>query len=122
MGVHVGEAQQRGEDFFGPPLNECARIMAAGHGGQILVSERVAELLGDAWELDDLGCHGLRDLDGQWRLYQVQVPGRAADYPPLRTLVTRRTTLPSRPTSLLGRDALISLDTPTNDVMASLRR
>ena len=66
MGMHAGEAQPRGGDYFGPPVNRAARIMAAGHGGQVLLSALAAELAGerlpDGRALRDLGDHRLKDL------------------------------------------------------------
>src|ERR1700759_5113046 len=61
MGIATGEAQLRGDDYFGAVLNRAARMMAAGHGGQVLVDAATAELLSDA-VLRDLGTHRLRDI------------------------------------------------------------
>ena len=106
MGVHLGVAQRRGEGWYGAPLNEAARMMAAAHGGQIVVSAQVAERL-PGTNLVDLGEHRLRDLDGVRRLLQVPVPGRRNDFPPLRSMVGYVTTLPAQRTPLIGRDELI---------------
>ncbi len=70
MGVHTGEAQERDGDYFGPALNRAARLMSAGHGGQILVSAATAWLV-DAVELVDLGEHRLKDLSATERVFQV---------------------------------------------------
>ncbi len=106
IGVHVGAAQRRGDGWYGPPLNEAARIMASAHGGQIVVSEAVADRLSGI-ELIDLGAHRLRDLSGSRRLFQVSVPGLGKDFPPLRSMSGFVTTLPAQRTSLIGRDELI---------------
>lgn len=63
MGIHSGSAEQRDDDYFGPTLNQAARLMAAGHGGQVLMSETTRSLLDpDAWALRDLGRHRLKDI------------------------------------------------------------
>jgi class 3 adenylate cyclase len=74
MGVATGEAQERDGDYFGPALNRVARVMGAGHGGQILVADSTAALV-DGAELLDLGEHRLRDLLGATRLFQVRGEG-----------------------------------------------
>jgi class 3 adenylate cyclase len=106
MAVHLGAAQRRGESWYGPPLNETARMTAVAHGGQIVVSEDVAALLSDV-ALVDLGEHRLRDLDGTRRLFQVSVPGLATDFPSLRSMGSFVTTLPAQRTALIGRDDFI---------------
>ena len=74
MGLHTGQAEERGGDYFGSTLNRAARVMAAGHGGQILVSQSTAGLCDDV-ELVDLGKRRLKDLSGATRLFQVCGPG-----------------------------------------------
>ena len=64
MGIATGEAEQRGDDYFGPVLNRAARVMAAGHGGQILVAASTAALV-TREGLVDLGEHRLRDQIGR---------------------------------------------------------
>jgi predicted ATPase/class 3 adenylate cyclase len=109
MGVHVGEAQRRGGDFYGPPVNRTARIMAAGHGGQVLLSELAAQLtrqrLPEDAGLRDLGDHRLKDLFQPERLYQLVHPRLAADFPPLATLEHRPNNLPTQTSEFLGREA-----------------
>jgi predicted ATPase/class 3 adenylate cyclase len=106
IAVHLGVAQRRGNGWYGAPLNETARMMAAGHGGQIVVSEPLAaELAGRG--LLDLGEHRLRDLDGMRRLYQVTAPELPEEFPSLRSLGRYVTTLPPQRTALIGRDTLI---------------
>ena len=84
MAVHTGEAEERQGDYFGPPLNRAARVMAAGHGGQILVTATSAALV-DGIDLLDLGEHRLRDLSGVERLFEV----RAASGDVARQIVLR---------------------------------
>ena len=97
MGVHTGEATRTEEGYVGMDVHRAARICAAGHGGQIVVSEATRALL-DGPELRDLGEHRLKDLSEPQRLYQL---GRA-DFPPLRTL--HQTNLPVPATPFLGRE------------------
>jgi predicted ATPase len=108
MAIHSGTAEVRDGDYFGPALNRSARILAIGHGGQVLVSAMTAVLMGDRLsadvELRDLGSHRLRDLDRPEQVFQVSVADLARDYPPLRSLSTRRTNLPVQLTSFVGRE------------------
>ncbi|MDX2379218.1 MAG: adenylate/guanylate cyclase domain-containing protein, partial [Acidimicrobiia bacterium] len=104
MGLHTGEADERDGDFFGPTLNRCARIMDAGHGGQILCSAATWELISGVGDIEglDLGEHRLRGLDRDERIHQIG----SAEFPTLRSS-TRTTSLPVVLTSLVGRDGLI---------------
>jgi len=90
MALHSGTCQERDGDYFGPAVNRAARLMAIGHGGQVLVSGSTAELLGDAGvaglSLRDLGLHRLRDLGRPEHVFQLVAPGIAADFAPLRSL------------------------------------
>ena len=113
MGLHAGAAQPRGGDFYGPPVNRAARIMAAGHGGQVLLSAHVAELAGDRLPagagLRDLGDHRLKDLSQPERIFQLVHPGLASDFPPLATLSRRPNNLPTQTSEFLGREAQLSV-------------
>lgn len=80
MGLATGEAERRDDDYFGPSLNRAARIMAAGHGGQILVAGSTAALV-EGVDLIDLGEHRLKDLSEPVAIYQVVAPGLLADLP-----------------------------------------
>ncbi len=108
MTVHVGDVAVRDDDYFGPPLNRCARMMNAGHGGQILVSsataDRVRDRLDDGVSLVDLGEHGLRDLSRAERIFEVRAVGLASGFPPLRSLGRFRHNLPVQVTTFVGRD------------------
>ena len=74
MGIATGEAELRGSDYFGAVLNRAARVMAAGHGGQILVAESTAVLLSGV-DLVDLGPRRLRDVPTAVGVFQVRAPG-----------------------------------------------
>jgi peptide/nickel transport system substrate-binding protein len=89
MGLHTGEPAMGGERYVGLGVHRAARICAAGHGGQILVSQTTRELLRDDpiadVSLRDLGEHRLKDMDEAERLYQVVAPGLGEEFPPLKT-------------------------------------
>lgn len=102
MGLHCGAAQERGGDYFGSVVNRAARLMSAGHGGQILASAAVMSLV-ELDEVVDLGEHRLQDLTAAERLWQV---GRG-EFPPPRTLDVARTNLPVERTALVGREVEI---------------
>jgi predicted ATPase/class 3 adenylate cyclase len=103
MGIHLGDAQRRDDNYYGPVVNEAARVMAAAHAGQIVASDAVVRFL-DGVPTTPLGDHRLRDLDGTWTLHQVDVPGQPNRHPPLRTLDRHRSTLPLQRSSLVGRE------------------
>ena len=98
IGVHTGEAELRNADYFGPTMNRTARVMDAGHGGQILVSSSTAALAG-AIELTDLGDHHLKGLASPERLYQVGI----RHFPPLRVARQRVGNIPMELTTFIGR-------------------
>ena len=108
MGLHAGEALVRGDKYVGVAVHRAARIAGAAHGGQVLVSEAIYQLVADE-DLDgvsfrDLGDHRLKDLSEPQRLHQLLVEGLRSDFPPPRTLENRPTNLPVQPTVLIGRD------------------
>lgn len=105
MGIHTGIANERDGDYFGPVLNRAARIMSAGHGGQILVSSFTAEavrLEGGA-VLHDLGTHHLKDLDEPEHVFEIRHPELPVIDRPIRTVDVRRHNLPDYLTSFVGR-------------------
>jgi predicted ATPase len=108
MGLHSGEAHLAGDDYGGFEVNRAARIAAAGHGGQIIISEPTRLLadpsLSSEVTVRDLGMHVLRDVPVPERLFQVDIPGLQATFPPLRTGRPSTGNLPIRLTSFLGRD------------------
>ena len=103
IGVHTGEANERDGDYFGPAVNRAARIMAAGHGGQVVVSAATAALVNDV-VLVDLGEHRLKDVPGALRLFQLGDD----EFPALRSLAAARVNLPAERTELFGRDAEVA--------------
>jgi predicted ATPase/class 3 adenylate cyclase len=107
MGLHTGEGRRGGDDYLGIDVNRAARIAAAGHGGQVLVSEAtralVADALPDSVSLRDLGGHRLKDFDEPQHLYQLVIDGLPADFPSPKSLETP-TNLPPQLTSFVGRD------------------
>ena len=105
IGLHTGEGRLGGDDYVGVDVNRAARIMDAGHGGQVLMSD-TTRAVADTPDLEfqDLGTHLLKDLDRPQQLFQVMVPGLPAEFPPLRTRNARSNNLPATSTSLIGRD------------------
>jgi len=108
MAVHTGVVEVRAGDYWGPPLNRVARLLAAGHGGQILLSAATQELvrdrLPDGVQLRDLGAHRLRDLVRPEQIFQVTAPDLPAEFPALRTLDSVPHNLPLQLTSFIGRE------------------
>ena len=104
MGLATGEAELRGGDYFGAVLNRAARVMAAGHGGQILLTDSTAGLLSGV-DLIDLGPRRLRDLPTPIGVFQVRAEGLHTDFPPLRALDTSPGNLRAAATSFIGRES-----------------
>ena len=98
MGLHTGEPAVTDEGYVGIDVHRAARIAAAGHGGQILVSRSTRDLA-SVDELRDLGRHRLKDLTAPERIYQLE----DGDFPPLKTL--NATNLPVASNPLVGREA-----------------
>jgi predicted ATPase/class 3 adenylate cyclase len=99
IGLHTGETDERAKSYFGPAVNAAARIAAAGHGGQILLSEVTSALL-DRSDLPDLGTYRLDGDAAGHRIFQLG----DGEHPPLRTEDNRRGNLPLRLGRLIGRD------------------
>jgi predicted ATPase/class 3 adenylate cyclase len=114
MGLATGEAELRDGDYFGTVLNRAARVMAAGHGGQILVADSTAGLLNGV-DLLNLGPRRLRDVPNPITVYQLQALGLSEDFPPLRGVDSNPGNLRPATTSLIGRDVEVS------EVQAALR-
>jgi len=110
-GLHAGPGEARDGDFFGPEVNRAARIMAAAHGGQMLVSDAVAQALDGVLPagvgLRDLGRARLKDLARPERLWQVVAPPLAVDFPPLRGLQATPHNLPQALNRFIGREAVL---------------
>jgi len=107
MALHCGEADERGGDYYGPPLNRIARLLAIAHGGQVLLSEAIRATMEGALpegvSLKDHGIHRLRDLQQPEHVWQLLHPELPADFPPLRSLDLLRHNLPIQTTSFIGR-------------------
>jgi predicted ATPase/class 3 adenylate cyclase len=107
MGIATGEAELREGDYFGAVLNRAARVMAAGHGGQILLAESTAGLLSGV-DLIDLGPRRLRDLPTAVGVFQVRAAGLQADFPALRALDVSPGNLRPATTSFIGRESEVA--------------
>jgi predicted ATPase/class 3 adenylate cyclase len=115
MGLETGEAELRDGDYFGAVLNRAARVMAAGHGGQILLADSTAGLLSGV-DLVDLGPRRLRDLPTPIGVFQVRAEDLRADFPSLRALDVSPGNLRPATTSFIGRESV------ADDVHAAVKR
>src|SRR5215208_6569831 len=108
MALHTGTTPERDGDYFGPPVNRVARLLSAGHGGQILLSSSTQELVRDhlppKTHLRDLGDRRLKDLSRPERIFQLTAPDLPSEFPPLRTPETQTNNLPLQATPLIGRE------------------
>ncbi|HET9852284.1 MAG TPA: adenylate/guanylate cyclase domain-containing protein [Candidatus Limnocylindrales bacterium] len=108
MGLHAGEASSSAAGLVGLDVNRAARIAAAAHGGQVVVSDAVRTLvtpnLGEGISLRGLGNHRLKDLREPQPLCQVVAEGLRLEFPPLRSLDARPNNLPTQLTSFVGRE------------------
>jgi predicted ATPase/class 3 adenylate cyclase len=126
MGVHTGDSEARDGDYFGPSMNRTARIMAAGHGGQVLLSGVAAGLadgsLPEGARLQDLGTHRLKDLTLPEHLFQLVHDDLDSVFPGPNTLDARPHNLPLQSTEFLGRGEELAaiqlmLDSPTTRLL-----
>jgi len=113
MGLHTGEARARDADHIDhAPVNRCARVKAAAHGGQVLVTKTTCDLvegrLGGGLALRRLGEFRLRDLAEPELIYQLTHTDLPADFPPIRTLTGRTSNLPAQVSSFIGRERELS--------------
>jgi predicted ATPase len=108
MAIHTGTAEERDGDYFGPTVNRVARLLAIGHGGQVLVSGAAAQLLAGVMpaqtSLRTLGEHQLRDLARPEQVFQLIAPGLAEIFPALRSLEALPNNLPRQATAFVGRE------------------
>src|SRR5687768_2527717 len=108
MALHTAAATPQEGDYLAPGLNRLSRLLAAAHGGQVLVSLATPDLsraaLPAAASLRDLGEHPVRDLYRPERVFQLLHPALQAGFPPVRTLATRPNSLPLQPTPFVGRE------------------
>ncbi len=81
IGLHSGEPRLIERRYVGLDVHQAARVMAAGHGGQVLLSESTRVLLDDRFQVRDLGDHRLKDLSGPQRLYQLLIEGLPGEFP-----------------------------------------
>ena len=114
MGLATGEAELRDGDYFGTVLNRAARVMAAGHGGQILVADSTAVLLSGV-DLVELGSRRLRDVSMPIGVFQLRAPGLRTDFPPLRAVDSNPGNLRPAITSFIGRESEVA------EVQAAMR-
>jgi predicted ATPase/class 3 adenylate cyclase len=107
FGLHLGVVERRDDDLFGSSVNRAARIMKAAHGGQVLLSQAVADHVGTRLpslvSLRDLGGVRLRDLGITEHVYQLVHPKLRQDFPALRSLEATPNNLPQQVTSFIGR-------------------
>src|SRR5438094_6811639 len=112
IAIHTGPAESRDGDYFGPTLNRLARILASAHGGQIVLSKAVVDLLGSRLrataKLIDLGEHRLRDLIRPEHIFQYIERGLREDFPLLRSLSAFAHNLPGQLTSFIGRETEVA--------------
>jgi predicted ATPase/class 3 adenylate cyclase len=108
IGIHTGEPSLSGNDYVGLDVHRAARLANAGHGGQVLVTQRTRDIvkgaLPDGVTLHDLGEHLLRDLLVEEPIFQLVIDGLCADFPPLRSRSSRVSNLPAQSTSFVGRE------------------
>src|SRR6266513_538893 len=109
MGIHTGEGRLDPDgSYVGADVHRAARVAAAGHGGQILLSETTSTVVTDhlppGVSVRGLGEHRLKDLRPE-RIYQLVIDGLRSEFPPIRSLDRRPNNLPTQLTSFVGRDA-----------------
>jgi predicted ATPase/class 3 adenylate cyclase len=102
MGIHTGEPLVVPPKYVGLDVHRAARIMAAGHGGQVLLSRVTRELVAEGVQVKDLGEHRLKDLTAPQRLYQLLVEGLPSEFPAPKSL--DHTNLPIAASALVGRE------------------
>jgi predicted ATPase/class 3 adenylate cyclase len=112
VAIHTGTADERDGDYFGPAVNRVARLLAIGHGGQVLVSGVTTDIVQGSLPpqatLRSLGEHQLRDLARPEQVYQLLAPGIGDDFPPLRSLNELPNNLPQQLKSFVGRETEIA--------------
>jgi predicted ATPase/class 3 adenylate cyclase len=108
IGLHTGEGVVSAGTYVGIDVHRAARIAAAGHGGQVLLSDTTRALvehaLPDGVALHDLGRHRLKDIAHPEHLHELRIEGLPADFPPPRSLDARPNNLPQRLTTFVGRE------------------
>jgi class 3 adenylate cyclase len=111
MALHTGDGEVRMGDYYGPAVNHCARLRAAAHGGQVLVSTVTADLVREALASDvglqDLGEHQLKDLERPEHIWQLMHPELPADFPQLSLENPGNHNLQHQLSSLVGREQAV---------------
>jgi hypothetical protein len=111
MALHTGESELRDHDYYGAPVNRCARLRAIAHGGQVVLSQATAQLVQDMMPagvgLRDMGSHSLKDLQRPEQVFQLLHPDLPSEFPPLKSLDTLPHNLPIQVTSFIGRESEI---------------
>jgi predicted ATPase/class 3 adenylate cyclase len=122
MGVHTGDVALSAGEYVGLDVHRAARISAAGHGGQVLLSEATRSLVEDSLPegvtVRDLGEHMLKDLESPERICQLVIDGLPSDFPPLHAASTRFDLLPADMSSFVGREAELAR---ARELLASTR-
>jgi predicted ATPase/class 3 adenylate cyclase len=112
MAIHAGAAEERDADYFGPTLNRVVRLLAVGHGGQVLISAAAKDLTHETLPaqttLLDLGMHRLKDLAAPEHVFQLHAADLQQEFPELRSLDALPNNLPVHLTPLIGRDEEIA--------------
>lgn len=110
MAIHTGPVELRDGDYYGPPVNRCARLRATASAGQIVVSASAADRIvaADDLALRSLGLHFLKDLVQPEHVFQLSHPGESVDFPPLASLPAPPSRLPLPLTMFIGRDELVA--------------
>src|SRR4051794_40176731 len=107
MALHTGMVEEIGGDYFGQPVNRVTRLLSAGHGGQVLLSEPTYDLVRDTLpprvSFQDLTEHRLKDLIRPEHIFQLVTPDLPSEFPPLPPLDNRPNNLPVQLTPLVGR-------------------
>jgi predicted ATPase/class 3 adenylate cyclase len=107
IGVHAGAPTLWHDDYVGMDVHRCARVCAAAHGGQVLLTQSTVSAMSGALPeglaIGDLGAHRLKDLDQPEHLFQLEVAGLRTDFPALRSMTRSPTILPLQPTPFIER-------------------
>jgi predicted ATPase len=113
MGIHTGEPTLSSEGYTGLDVHQASRIMSAGHGGQVLLSQTTRDLVAQdppvGVSLRDMGAHRLKDLQHKSHLYQLVIADLPADFPPLKNFDMHPNNLPVQLTPLIGRTKEVAL-------------
>ncbi len=109
LGLHTGTARVGSGGYVGLDVHRASRVSSSAHGGQIVITSPVRDLIegsaeGMGWRVRDLGSFALKGLSRAERLFQLTGPGLETEFPPPRARSTSRVRLPASPSILVGRD------------------